>query len=100
MGSCNWSGYSFNIYSMQTKWNDVGGVYIFSYLSDPEKRLWTAVYIGRTSSFSNRLPGHEKWLAAKRNGATHVHARSVSQETTRQEIEKELIQAFDPPLNR
>ena len=94
----NWSSYKFGIYDPNTKWKDKGGIYIFAG-SDSNNR-WTVYYIGKTSDFSKRLSSHEKWKPAARLGATHVHARAVSQEANRAEVEAHLIQEFDPPLNK
>ena len=54
----------------------------------------------RFISLAERLPTHEKWSAAVRLGATHVHAIVVPLATTRDLIERQLIQAFQPLLNR
>ena len=99
MATCKWRSYSFEIHQMEGEWNDIGGVYIFAYLSNPTDRLWSAVYIGQTKSFATRLPSHTEWEEAQLLGATHVHALSVGPAATRKRIEKELIEAFDPPLN-
>jgi hypothetical protein len=92
-----WSTYEFTVYDDNTTWNDIGGLYIFTYLNAQNR--WPALYVGVADSFKNRLPNHERWAEARRSGATHIHARVESQEATRLRIEKELIAAFQPPLN-
>lgn len=92
----NWNGNNFTIYTEDTTWNDVGGVYIFS---GARNNSWVALYIGLTESFQNRHPNHERWEEAKRNGATHIHAMVVRDAATREVIEKALIGHFQPPLN-
>jgi len=60
---CTWTGasgkkYEYAIYSMSTEWNDVPGNYIFTKKTEPRK--WSAVYIGQTESFKDRLPYHDE----------------------------------------
>lgn len=96
----SWGGHGFTIYDpAKTTWNDVPGVYIFAGL-DADLRWWYAKYIGQTTSFSNRLPNHERWEEATRQGATHIHAKVVQDEYQRIGIESALIQSYHPPLNR
>ena len=94
----NWLTYSFSIFDMDgTTWNEVSGIYIFSGI---QNNFWYAKYVGVAESFKNRLgPSHEQWAAARRMGATHVHAMVVRQAATRLLIERELIQKLQPPLN-
>ena len=92
-----WLSYEFAVYPPDTKWNDVAGVYIFCGLN--AQNQWQAVYIGQTDSFATRIPSHEQWTAAARLGATHVHALTISEAATRDAVERELIQAYQPPLN-
>ena len=95
---CKWASYTFTVFTMDgTTWNDTGGVYVFTGVT-PQNQ-WKAHYIGITQSFRDRHPDHERWKEAQRLGATHVHAMVESQEATRLRIEKELIAAFQPPLN-
>ena len=100
LGTVSWGGYGFTVYDpAQTTWNDVPGVYIFAGLGT-DLRWWYANYIGQTTSFSNRLPNHDKWQEAARQGATHIHARVVQDEYQRIAIESALIQSYQPSLNR
>lgn len=92
-----WGSYEFTVYPPNANWNEVGGVYIFSGLNTQNQ--WQAAYIGQTDSFANRIPSHEQWAAAVRLGATHVHARAVSDAATRDAVERDLIRAYQPPLN-
>ena len=95
--TCDWGGHIFTVYDLEnTRWNPIAGVYIFASLRQEQ---WRAVYIGQTNSFAGRIPNHEQRSAAIRNGATHVHARAVSDFTQRQSIERSLIQAYRPILN-
>jgi hypothetical protein len=65
-------------------------------------RLGAPLYVGETHNFRERFPGgrkHERWEEAQNLGATHVLAAVIPQEATRQAIEQDLIQTFQPPLN-
>jgi len=97
MNKVNWLSYGFDVYSPNTTWNDVPGIYIFTGLNAVGR--WRAFYIGQASSFKDRFANHENWAAAVRLGATHVHALVVQQAATRDNIEAELIAACQPSLN-
>lgn len=74
----------------------MAGVYVFA--ARRGRSGWRALYVGETASLADRIPGHERWAEARRMGATHVHARAEF--FRRREVERELIRAHDPPLNR
>ena len=86
----------FDVFSLNTDWNDVGGIYIFCYLGE---EYWHALYIGQADSFKNRLSGHDRLDEAKRKGATHIHARTVAQQAQRNALEKQLIEYMQPTMN-
>ena len=86
----------FDVYDRNEGWNDVPGLYIFSYA---KVSSWYALYVGQAESFSTRLPNHERLNEAVRNGATHIHALVVRQQSMRDQWERMLIQNLQPPLN-
>lgn len=92
-----WLTHEFSVNQYGANWIDTGGLYIFAGVT-PQNQ-WKAYYIGKAESFQNRIPSHERWQEAVRLGATHVHARAVSPEATRVQVEAQLIQAYQPPLN-
>ncbi|MFZ2541367.1 MAG: GIY-YIG nuclease family protein [Gallionella sp.] len=92
-----WLSHEFKVHEHGANWNDVPGVYIFAGLN--HLNLWKPLYIGQAASFQNRIPSHEQWLPARKHGATHVHAIAINNQTQRDEIEMQLIKAFQPPLN-
>lgn len=99
---CTWEGasgkkYEYGIYSMDTNWNDVAGNYIFAYESSPAK--WTAVYIGETESFKDRLPNHNELSCIKRNGGTHIHAHVNANSEARLNEEADLLANNKTPCN-
>ncbi|MHB9022581.1 MAG: GIY-YIG nuclease family protein [Armatimonadota bacterium] len=93
----SWLSHVFTVYSQGGQWNSVAGIYIFAGLN-PQGR-WVPLYIGKTDSFQNRIPSHEQWAKAKSLGATHVHAMTVLQAATRDQVEQALIQYYKPRLN-
>jgi excinuclease UvrABC nuclease subunit len=97
MNKINWLTYGFDVYAPNTKWNDVPGIYIFA--GPNASGRWRAYYIGQAASFKDRLADHENWNEAVRLGATHIHARVVQQQASRDTIEAELIEAYQPALN-
>jgi len=92
-----WSSYEFTVYTPNTTWNDVAGVYIFSGVN--AQNHWVALYVGQTDSFRTRVPSHEQWSPAVRLGATHIHAKAVPHAAMRDAIESQLIQTYQPRLN-
>lgn len=87
---------NFYVYEYDTTWNEEAGLYIFAYQT---QQSWTALYVGQTDNFSNRLPNHERWEEAVQLGATHVHTVVVSLQTDRDQLEKRLIQVLQPEMN-
>ena len=92
--TCDWTGksgtkYNYTIYQIGGDWNDVGGNYIFAYESSPH--TWTAVYIGETESFKDRLPNHNELPCIKRNGGTHIHAHTNENSEARLAEERDLL---------
>lgn len=92
-----WNGYNFLLLSKEeAEKRGSGGVYLFAALV---KGQWEPLYIGKADSFANRLPCHDRWKEAQRNGATHVILKDIPDESDREEFEAKLIRAFQPPLN-
>lgn len=86
----------FSIYDRNAGWNQVAGLYIFSYQSSSG---WHPLYVGQAENFQSRLPSHERLSEAVRNGATHIHALVVPQKVNRDQWECTLIQNLQPPMN-
>ena len=102
MNTCTWpmgngQTLNFTICSSGDEWNKVAGLYIFAHKTDATH--WNALYVGQTDDFSSRIPSHEKWDSAVRNGATHVHAVVVPEQSVRDEWEKRLIAHLQPSMN-
>lgn len=93
-----WGEHEFEVHRYNdVTWADVGGIYVFAL---PESLYgWRPLYIGKASSFKNRLSNHERWDEAVKRGVVHVHAKVVSREVDRDTIERNLIQRYQPPMN-
>jgi len=91
--------YTYDIHKFEGTWNDVPGNYIFARLND--NRRWTAIYIGETESFKDRLTeSHKKLPCARENGFTHVHAHiNRDGEQARLDEETDLRANRDTPCN-
>ena len=92
-----WLGQDFYVHPHNANWSTAAGVYIFCGVN--QQNQWTAFYIGQANSFQDRLPSHEMWNKAQSLGATHVHVKVESQQSQRDSLEEELIEAYRPPLN-
>lgn len=87
---------AFEAHPHQSSWNHVGGVYAFAHTSAAG---WQVHYVGQTNSFANRIPNHETWPSARRLGATHVLVTVITSAPMRDQVERELIRQWQPPLN-
>jgi hypothetical protein len=100
--TCVWTGasgrrYEYNVYNIDSAWNDVPGNYIFTCRAT---NGWRNCYTGQTESFRDRFPDHEKRACAARHGATHIHAHvNAGGENTRKLEESDIIAKCTPPCN-
>jgi hypothetical protein len=76
----------------------VGGVYVFvrrrfAFFLEP-------LYVGKATSFRERLLGHEKWGRAYWwYGATERHIIMIKDARNREEVEEDLIRGLKPAMN-
>ena len=96
-----WTGasgaqYTYPVYDLVTMFGSVAGNYIFARQIED---AWLALYVGETSNLADRIPDHEKWICARLNGVTHIHAHVNTNQTTRRIEELDLIRATNPPCN-
>jgi excinuclease UvrABC nuclease subunit len=89
--------YTFSVHLHSAGWNPTAGIYIFCGVT-PQNQ-WRPLYIGQANDFRSRFGNHETWPGALALGATHIHAMVVPLQAHRDQIEQELIRAYDPPLN-
>ena len=102
MPNIKWKGasgetYNYWIYQIGENFKDKPGNYIYAKETNPQS--WRPVYIGQTSSLSERLADHEKEACATRNGATHIHAHTSGELRLRRAEEDDLIEKWDPVCN-
>jgi hypothetical protein len=88
---------AFNVYPPDAPWQSAKGVYIFVRTIDDSH--CQALYIGHTDDFSQIL-NHEKWSAALRLGATHIHALMVPLKIIRRRFARMLVQTLQTVLNQ
>ena len=91
------TAYTYTVFGLSGRWNDIGGNYIFAALHN---EVWSAAYIGQTGSFENRIPNHPEMPCAQQHGATHVHAHTNKDQQARVDEEADLIAAHQPPCNQ
>lgn len=90
--------YSFNIYPIDTNFNQIGGVYCFSKrtLNKEGTGSHSVFYIGIANDFSTRFNDHHKMDCAVKKGANCICIHQDENDKSRQEKEKDLI-AFQKP---
>ncbi len=93
---CGSGQYTYWAYPINTSFKDEPGNYIYAKRNSDGK--WQAVYIGQTSSLSQRLASHDEEQTAIRYGATHILAHLNPDERARKSEEADLISTYVPPL--
>ena len=90
--------YEYWVYPINTTFKDEPGNYIYAKRNFAGK--WQPVYIGQTSSLSQRLASHEKEQSVtRRGGATHILAHISVNAMARRDEEADLIRRYRPPFN-
>ncbi len=95
--------YEFIVARAKRAWDPVGGVYMFVKAGDyptMEAGGPVTLFIGAAGNFADALARHEMWAAAQQLGATEIHLRAIADESARKRIEKDLLDAHTPILNR
>ncbi len=108
MNTYQWQGasgrwYEFEIARAQRAWDPVGGLYMFVKPHEPNVYEWggpISLFIAKTHDFSTTLARHEMWQAAENLGAREIHLLVVKDDQTRVQVEKDLLEAQMPILNR
>lgn len=92
--------YKFEIYTLDTEFNAVGGVYIFTQRT-MNKRGYShkLIYCGKTENLSTRFYNHHKADCIKRNNANCICVMGVSTEKERTAIEKDILENYDFACN-
>ena len=109
-GNCGrW--YEFEVVRAKRDWEPVGGVYMFVKPKDqapqnhygPPADHWggpIALFIAGTDDFATTLARHDMWQAAENLGAKEIHLLALRDPHARQQIERDLLDAQSPILNR
>ncbi len=108
MNTYNWQGgsgrwYEFEIARAQRPWEPVGGIYMFVKPHDQPQQDWggpICLFIARTDDFSQSLTRHDMWRAAENLGAKEIHLLVVKDPQARERVERDLLEAQAPILNR
>jgi hypothetical protein len=108
LNTYNWQGgsgrwYDFEIARAQRAWDPGGGIYMFVKPHDQPQQDWggpIALYIAKTDDFSQTLLRHEMWRAAENLGAKEIHLLVVKDPQARERVERDLLEAQAPILNR
>lgn len=88
--------YEFMIYTLDTKFKAVGGIYIFTRrYKDGDKYSHVFIYCGKTNDLSTRFDNHHKAECIKRNNANCLCVMSVNTEKERTSIEKDILEGND-----
>ncbi len=93
--------YSFEVYPVDTSFKAVGAVYIFTkrVVNPDGKGTHTLLYIGQTESLKDRIPDHEKWPCAKKNGVNCICVHRDDNEESRLAKETDLRAEHSTPCN-
>lgn len=87
----------FSVGQPELAWRDVAGVYMFC--ARTSAGVPVPVYIGRSESFRDDIPGHPQWEAANALGAVAVLVKPAATEHERARLQQLLLADFAPPLN-
>lgn len=93
--------YIFEVYSLDTSFNAIGAVYIFTKrtVNADGKGTHVLIYIGETDSLKQRIPNHEKWSCVKKNGANCICVHRDDDEDSRLTKETDLRAGNSTPCN-
>jgi hypothetical protein len=93
--------YKFNVYPYGTEFKEMGAVYYISKRTEkPDgSGSHSKIYIGQTGDLSERFDDHHKEPCFKKNNANCHSIHSETDERKRLNIEKDLIDALNPPCN-
>lgn len=100
-GSGRW--FDFEVVRAKRDWEPLPGVYMFVKPGDQSSHEGAGpvvLYIAKTSSFADALARHEMWGHAHQLGAQEIHLLPVTDDASRLRIEKDLLEAQTPILNK
>jgi hypothetical protein len=106
--SFSWQGASGRWYDVEVArakrdWPQNGGVYMFVKPAESpsmEAGGPVALYVAKTNDFSGALARHDMWAAAQQLGAAEIHLLEIADDQSRLVVERDLLEAQRPILNR
>ncbi len=108
MNIYSWQGasgrwYEFDVARAKRAWEPVGGIFMFVKPHKQPSLDWGGpilLFIAKTDDFSISLARHDMWLAAENLGAAEIHLLVIKDEQARARVERDLLDAQSPILNR
>lgn len=93
--------YSFNVYPIATNFKAIGAVYFITRrtVKTDGTGSHTRIYVGQTDDLSVRFDNHHKQDCFDENNANCICIYTEEDEDTRLDIEKDLIDNYNPPCN-
>lgn len=92
--------YEFNIYGLDTEFNEVGGIYIFTRrYRNRDKYSHNFIYCGKTENLSTRFNNHHKADCIKRNNANCICVMRVDSDEERSKIETDILKGNEFTCN-
>ena len=106
--SYSWQGasgrwYEFDVARAARAWESTGGVYMFVKPHNQQELQWggpICLFLAKADDFSAALARHSMWQSAQHLGAGEVHLLTVADPQLRVQVEKDLLEAQMPILNR
>ena len=95
--ACKWGGYTFSTWPISQVFDAFPGVYVYSlYVNGGH----VAAYVGESEDVGRRVERHKAKKYYPLHEFHHIHCLPVHEgEKARKRIKKELIAAYNPPLN-
>lgn len=93
--------YLFDIYTLDTEFKAVGGIYVFTrrYQGTDSKYYHNYIYCGKTNDLSTRFDDHHKKDCITKNNANCICVKGVDTEKERTDIETDILLGNNFPCN-
>jgi len=90
--------YQFDVYPWGQSFNPVGGVYLVL-KKNWQQSSYNIIYVGQTGDLDERFNDQHKQYCFDRQGKTHIGVHGESGEQARLNIERDLIDQYQPICN-
>lgn len=93
--------YTFNIYDLNSSWNEVSVVYLVTraFTKENGKLYHSLIYIGQTDNLKERFSNHHKQNCFNIKNANRLCLIVENNEAVRLQIESDLIKGNKAPCN-